>query len=76
MMPEDAPRGASGPSPGGRPARSLPWGELAARADEPWAQEQIRRGIVSGAIRVVPAPGGGIRILPKDSYRIHRKTNY
>ncbi|HWE40223.1 MAG TPA: hypothetical protein VG406_26970 [Isosphaeraceae bacterium] len=39
------------------------WAELAARADDPEIQRLIRRGIRAGAIRVVPGPDGGIRIL-------------
>jgi hypothetical protein len=56
--------GVPGPLAGGarfdRPRR---WDDLAARADEPGAQAEIRRGIRAGMIRVVPAPGGGIRLL-------------
>jgi hypothetical protein len=66
MLPADAPGGADVPAPGGRPGLARRWGDLAESAHEPWAQAEIRRGNRAGAIRVAPAPGGGIRILPKD----------
>jgi hypothetical protein len=37
---------------------------LQANAHLPEVQEEIRRGIRLGTIRVVPMPGGGIRIIP------------
>jgi hypothetical protein len=66
MVPADSPGGADVPAPRGQPRRARRWGDLAASAHEPWAQAEIRRGIRAGEIRVAPAPGGGIRILPKD----------
>jgi hypothetical protein len=41
------------------------WEALQARAHLPEAQEEIRREIRRGVIRVVPAAGGGIRIIPQ-----------
>ena len=47
----------------------LPWNDPAVRAayeaaaDRPQVQALIREAIRSGAIRVVPGPGGGIRIV-------------
>ena len=40
------------------------WRIWEAGADRPAIQEQIRNEIRKGTIRVVPAPGGGIRIIP------------
>ncbi len=40
------------------------WGRLQAEADRPEVREALRRGVRIGAVRVVPGPGGGIRILP------------
>ena len=40
------------------------WETLQARAHLPEVQAIIRRGISRGTIRVVPAAGGGIRIIP------------
>jgi hypothetical protein len=40
------------------------WRTLQAKAHLPEAQEVIRREIFKGTIRVVPGPGGGIRIIP------------
>jgi hypothetical protein len=40
------------------------WVALQAKAHLPEAQAIIRREIFRGTIRVVPAPGGGIRIIP------------
>jgi hypothetical protein len=40
------------------------WEILEAKAHLPEAQDIIRREISRGEIRVVPAPGGGIRIVP------------
>ena len=57
------PGGDEGPDPGGHGNRARRWDELAARAHEPWAQEELRRGIHAGEIRVAPAPGGGVRIV-------------
>ncbi len=45
-------------SPGSR------WETLQANAHLPEAQAIIRREIFRGEIRVVPAPSGGIRIIP------------
>ena len=42
------------------------WGALQAKAHLPEVQAIIRREIFRGTIRVAPAPGGGIRIIPKD----------
>jgi hypothetical protein len=39
------------------------WEFLQAKADLPEVQAMIRREISRGEIRVVPAPGGGIRII-------------
>jgi hypothetical protein len=39
------------------------WDALQANAHRPEIQEQIRREIRKGTIRVRPATGGGIRIL-------------
>ena len=44
-------------------ARDPRWDALQAQADRPEVQEQIRREIRKGTIRVRPAAGGGIRIL-------------
>ena len=44
-------------------ARS-PWEHLRAKAHLPEVQALIRQGITRGEIRVAPAPGGGIRIIP------------
>jgi hypothetical protein len=40
------------------------WEMLQARAHLPKVQEIIRGEIYRGTIRVVPAPGGGIQIMP------------
>jgi hypothetical protein len=40
------------------------WATLEAQAHLPEVQAVIRREIMHGDIRVVPAPGGGIRIIP------------
>jgi hypothetical protein len=40
------------------------WEALQAKAHLPEVQAIIRREIARGEIRVVPAPGGGIRIIP------------
>ncbi len=40
------------------------WAALQAHADRPGVQEEIGRAIRSRAIRVAPAPGGGIVIMP------------
>ena len=40
------------------------WETLQAKAHLPEVQALIRREISRGEIRVVPAPGGGIRIIP------------
>lgn len=40
------------------------WETLQANAHRPEVQEMIRREIRKGTIRVRPAVGGGIRILP------------
>ena len=40
------------------------WATLQAKAHLPETQAVIRREISRGIIRVVPAPGGGIRIIP------------
>jgi hypothetical protein len=40
------------------------WETLQATAHLPEVQAILRRGIARGAIRVVPATGGGIRIIP------------
>jgi hypothetical protein len=45
-----------------------PWEILAAKAHLPEAQAIIRREISRGEIRVVPAPGGGIRIVPINDF--------
>jgi len=45
----------------------LNWRELQEKAHLPAVQELIREGIVRGAIRVRPAPGGGILIIPARS---------
>jgi hypothetical protein len=42
------------------------WGALQAKAHLPEVQAIIRREIFRGTIRVVPAPGGRIRIIPTD----------
>jgi hypothetical protein len=39
------------------------WETLQVKAHLPEVQALIRREIASGEIRVVPAPGGGIRII-------------
>jgi len=44
--------------------RDSRWQALQAQADRPEVQEQIRHEIRRGTIRVRPAVGGGIRILP------------
>jgi hypothetical protein len=53
---------------GNRPkSRSPYWGPLESKAHLPEIQAIIREAIWRGAIFVVPAPGGGIRIIPADS---------
>jgi hypothetical protein len=42
------------------------WGVLQAKSHLPEVQAIIRREISRGTIRVVPAPGSGIRIIPAD----------
>ena len=42
------------------------WGNLQAKAHLPDIQAIIRQEIYRGTIRVVPAAGGGIRIIPTD----------
>lgn len=42
------------------------WAELEATAHLAEVQAIIREEIRRGEIRVVPAPGGGIRIIPLD----------
>ena len=44
-------------------ARS-PWENIRAKAHLPEVQSLIRAGITRGEIRVAPAPGGGICIIP------------
>jgi hypothetical protein len=51
MAPKDTPAG---------------WRDWEARADDPEIQKLIREAIRRGEIRVVPRPGGGIRIIPQD----------
>ena len=46
------------------PAHEARWRLLEAEAAMPEAQEVIREEIRRGTIRVVPARGGGIRIIP------------
>lgn len=41
------------------------WENLQAKAHLPEVQVIIRHEISRGTIRVVPAPGGGIRIIPE-----------
>jgi hypothetical protein len=41
-----------------------PWDTLGARAHIPEVQALIGREIIRGTIRIVAAPGGGIRIMP------------
>jgi hypothetical protein len=48
------------------------WAAWEARADEPAVQESIRRAIRRGEIRVVPGPGGGIRIIPQQGEAAER----
>ena len=45
------------------------WATLQAKAHLPETQAVIRREISRGIIRVVPAPGGGIRIIPTSGIR-------
>lgn len=45
------------------------WRALEANADRPEIQAEIRRLIQRGMIRAVPAPGGGIRIIPVGNVR-------
>ena len=45
------------------------WGALQARAQFPEVQEIIRNEISRGTIRVVPAAGGGICIIPTTGHR-------
>jgi hypothetical protein len=40
------------------------WAALEAGADQLHVQAKIREAIRQGRIRVKPAPGGGIRIMP------------
>ena len=51
------------------------WVALQAKAHLPETQAIIRREIFRGTIRVVPAPDGGIRIIPMtDGSPIERQT--
>jgi len=50
-----------------RHSAPLNWRELQEKAHLPAVQELIREGIVRGDIRVRPAPGGGILIIPARS---------
>src|SRR5262249_42007549 len=43
----------------------IPSARLQAEAHDPEVQARIAEAIREGLIRVVPAPGGGIRILPR-----------
>ena len=48
------------------------WDNLQLKAHLPEVQAIIRREIARGEIRVMPAPGGGIRIIPEiDSSPVH-----
>ena len=47
-------------------ARAAYWGNLQAKAHLPEIQTVIRQEVYRGTIRVVPAAGGGIRIIPAD----------
>ncbi len=40
------------------------WNALEANAHHPEVQQRIREEIRKGTIRVVPAPGGGVKIIP------------
>jgi hypothetical protein len=46
------------------PSITASWRSLEVNADKPEVQERIRQEILKGTIRVVPARGGGIRIMP------------
>ena len=45
--------------------RRAQWREWEARANDPEIQDLIRAAIHRSEIRVVPRPGGGIRIIPR-----------
>jgi hypothetical protein len=49
-----------------RNPKAAHWATRQARAHLPEVQPIIRREIYGGNIRVVPAPSGGIRIIPTD----------
>jgi hypothetical protein len=48
----------------GRP-RATNWSALQAKSHDPEVQALIAEAIARGLIRVVPAPDGGIRIIPR-----------
>ena len=48
--------------------RTAGWDRLEANAHLEEVQEIIRGEIARGMIRVIPAPDGGVRIIPTDGY--------
>jgi hypothetical protein len=52
------------------------WRSLEAGAHQSEVQEQIRREIRKGTIRVLPGPDGGIRIIPIPDASVNRESLY
>jgi hypothetical protein len=52
------------------------WRSWEAEANQPEIQEQIRREIRKGSIRVLPGPDGGIRIIPTPDPSVNIESPY